>query len=479
MTDLAYLDATAQAELVRNGDASPLELVDAAIARVEKLNPELNAVVHPLFEHARTAARGALPDGPFRGVPTMLKDLDGPMAGHPYHLGNKLLKEIGYRAEFDSYLYEKLRDAGFVVVGKTNTPELGLLPTAEPQAYGATHNPWDTTRSTGGSSGGSAAAVASGMVPVAHAGDGGGSIRIPSSACGIFGFKPSRGRISLGPDISEGWGGFVVRFALTRSVRDCAALLDVLSGAMPGDYYTAPFPTRPYRDEAGTDPGKLRVGLCLKPPAGLAVVDEECIAAARDAARLLDSLGHSVEEAAPEAFERDDFLSVFTTIFMASVASDLDDIAKKAGRNVGPDDVEPITWAMAEGGRALTATQYIEALTAAHQVVRHITPWWEVDGFDLLLTPTLAEPPAKLGDIGGGPDVISGFARATPFAAFTAVFNVTGQPAASVPLYFSASGLPIGVQLAAAPWRDDVLVRVAAQLEEARPWADRRPPIHA
>jgi len=479
MTDLAYLDATAQAELVRNGDASPLELVDAAITRVEKLNPELNAVIHPLFEHARTAARGTLPDGPFRGVPTVLKDLDGAMAGQPFHMGNKLLKEIGYHAEFDSYLYEKLRAAGFVVVGKTNTPEFGLLPTAEPLAYGATHNPWDTTRSTGGSSGGSAAAVASGMVPVAHAGDGGGSIRIPASACGIFGLKPSRGRISLGPEISESWGGFTVRFAVTRSVRDCAAMLDVLAGPMPGDYYTAPFPTRPYRDELGADPGKLRVGLCLKPPANIAVVDEECIAAAQDAARLFESLGHTVEQAAPEAFARDDFLAVFTNIYTANTAHDLDDLAVRAGRPVGPDDVEPITWAMAEAGRAVTASQYIESLNVAHQAVRHITPWWEVDGFDLLLSPTMAEPPAKLGDVGGGPDPITGFARATPFAAFTAVFNVTGQPSASVPLYFSASGLPIGVQITAAPWRDDVLVRVAAQLEEARPWADRRPPIHA
>ena len=233
--DLALLDATACAALVANGDVSPLELVDAAINRVEKVNPELNAVIHPLFEKARASARDQLPDGPFRGVPAVVKDLDGASAGDPCHYGNQLLKQTGWVDDHDSYLFAKLRAAGFVFVGKTNTPELGLQPTTEPLAYGPTHNPWNVGRGAGGSSGGSGAAVASGMVPVGHAGDGGGSIRIPASACGLFGLKPSRGRISLGPDQGESWAGLVVRHVLTRSVRDSAAVLDVLAGEMPGD----------------------------------------------------------------------------------------------------------------------------------------------------------------------------------------------------------------------------------------------------
>src|SRR3954466_5987162 len=246
--DLATLDATAQAELVRSGDASPLELVDAAIARIEKLNGELNAVIHPLFERARTHARN-LPDGPFRGVPIVVKDLDGMLAGAPYHAGNKLLKARNYIAPTTSYIFEKLERAGFVIVGKTNTPEFGLMTTTEPEAYGPTHNPWNTRYSTGGSSGGSAAAVASGMVPLGHAGDGGGSIRVPASHCGLFGLKPSRGRVSLGPEEAESWAGLVARHAVTHSVRDSAAVLDALQGYMPGDWYTAPPPARPYTEE--------------------------------------------------------------------------------------------------------------------------------------------------------------------------------------------------------------------------------------
>jgi amidase len=462
-------------------------LVDAAINRIEKLDGELNAVIHPLFDQARAAAGGTLPDGPFRGVPALVKDLDGGVKDAPLHLGNKLLKELDRHATHDSYLVAKLREAGFVIVGKTNTPELGLMPTTEPLAYGPTHNPWNPAHSPGGSSGGSAAAVASGMVPVAHAGDGGGSIRIPASACGIVGLKPSRGRNSLGPDISEAWAGFVARHVVTRSVRDTAALLDALSGPMPGDYYTAPPPDRPFREEVGSDPGRLRIGLRRTPPSGLAEVDADCVAAVEDVAALLESLGHTVEESAPDVFDGDEFLSLFTTVFASNIVFDLDEIAAFAGRAVTSDDVEPVTWALAEGGRAISAATYIDALMKIHQLVRLVTPWWEVDGaagnggrrFDLLLTPTMAEPPAVLGDIGRADDPVAGFSRATPFAAFTAVFNVTGQPAMSLPMCWSDSGLPLGIQLTAAPYREDVLIRIASQLEQARPWADRRPPIHA
>lgn len=485
MTDLAFLDATAQAELVRTGDASPLELVDAAINRIDKLNPDLNAVIHPLFEKARAAARGDLPDGPFRGVPVVIKDHDGTSAGDPCHHGNKLLKDIGWVEPHDSYLVAKLRAAGFVLVGKANVPELGLQPTTEPLAYGPSHNPWDTGHGTGGSSGGSACAVASGMVPVAHAGDGGGSIRIPSSACGIFGLKPTRGRVSLGPDDGEPWGGLVVRHVVTRSVRDSAGVLDVLAGAMPGDPSTAPPPVRPFLSEVGADLGRLRIGLRTGAPAAICATDPECVAAAEDAARLLESLGHVVEPAWPVALDEPESLGTFLTVMATWVVRDLDEIARRAGREVGPDDVEPLTWMFAEMGRAYSSSDYVAAIENAHKWSRQVASWWSGSesggaGFDLLLTPTMAEPPPVLGDLVPPADnPLHGAARATPFATYTAPFNVTGQPAMSVPLYFAASGLPIGVQLVAPFGREDVLVRVAGQLEEARPWADRIPPVHA
>jgi len=302
--DLAFLDATAQAELVRTGEVSPLELVDGAITRTEKLNPELNAVIHPRFEKARTEASTPFPaDAPFAGVPIVIKDLDGTLEGEPMHHGNRVLKKLGHVADHDSYLIAKLRAAGFVPIGKTNVPEFGLLPTTEPEAYGPTRNPWNTAHSSGGSSGGTASAVASGMVALGHAGDGGGSIRIPASACGLFGLKPARGRISMGPDTGEDWGGLVVRHVLTRSVRDSAAVLDVLEGFMPGDPYTAPPPVRRFADEVGAHPGRLRIGLRTRAFGDLCATDDECVAAAEDAARLLESLGHHVEPAAPAAFD--------------------------------------------------------------------------------------------------------------------------------------------------------------------------------
>jgi amidase len=485
--DLAFLDATAQAELVRSGEIAPIELVDAAITRTEKLNPELNAVIHPLFDKAlATATQPIAEDAPFPGVPMVLKDLDGPSVGDPYHLGNRVLKEIGYVADHDSFLIARLRAAGFIAIGKSNCPEFGLLPTTEPEAYGPTRNPWNTAHSPGGSSGGSGAAVASGMVPIGHAGDGGGSIRVPASACGLFGLKPARGRVSMGPDNGEDWAGCVVRHVLSRSVRDSAAILDALEGLMPGDPYSAPPPTRPYLDEVGADPGPLRIGLRTRAPGDLAVTDDECVAATEDAARLLESLGHHVEEAAPAAFDEVELLGLFTTILTTGVRSNVDEVAQLAGREVGPDDFEPLTWAQYEMGADMTAIDYLNALHGAHAWTRRMLQWWTAEadggaGFDLLLTPTMAEPPAVLGDmVGTRDDPWHGLARATPFAAYAAPFNVTGQPAISLPLYWMADhGLPIGVQLVASQNREDVLVRVAAQVEAARPWADRRPPVSA
>jgi amidase len=487
--DLAVLDATAQAALVRDGMASPRELVDAALARVDAVNGDLNAVIHRRDERARAEADAGPPDGPFSGVPILVKDLDGSLAGEPLHLGNRMLRDLGYVADHDSYLFAKLCAAGCVIVGKTNTPELGLLPTTESQAYGPARNPWDLTRSPGGSSGGSAAAVAAGMVPFAHAGDGGGSIRIPASACGLFGLKPTRGRISLGPDDGEAWAGLVARHVVTRTVRDSAAVLDVLAGAVPGDPYAAAPPTRPYADEVGADPGALRVGvLSATAPAGLVPVDPACTAAADDAAVLLESLGHTVEPASPAPLDDIALLVHFTTVLAASTAYDLRKLAAIAGRELTADDVEPVTWAQAEAGRAVSAAAYLEAVESLRAWSRRMADWWEpgrpadaTGGFDLLLTPTMANPPAPLGEIRGD-DADGAIFAATPYAAFTVPFNVTGQPAMSVPLWWADSGStvwPIGVQLVAATGREDLLVRVAAQLEAARPWIDRRPPVHA
>ncbi len=479
--DLATLDATASAELVRTGDASPRELIDAAIARVERVNPDLNAVIHPRFERARTEADTA-PDGPFRGVPVMVKDLDGSLAGEPLHLGNRLLRDLDHRGDVDSFLFTKLRAAGFVIIGKTNTPEFGLLPTTESHAYGPAHNPWDLDRSPGGSSGGSGAAVAAGMVPIAHAGDGGGSIRIPASACGLFGLKPTRGRVSLGPLEGEAWAGMVVRHAVTRSVRDSAAVLDVIAGPMPGDPYAAAEPTEPFLAAVGSDPGRLRIGVrATTAPGGLCEVDPACVAAATEAATLLESLGHRVEESAPPPIDDIELVTNFLTVLAASVARDVDRLAAIAGRAIEPGDVEPYTWAQAELGRTVIAADYVAAIESLSAWTRRMARWWqpapEGDGFDLLLTPTVAAPPAPLGTIRGD-DADGAVIAAIPYAAFTVPFNVTGQPAASVPLHW-ADGLPVGVQLVAASGREDLLISVAAQLETARPWADRRPSVFA
>ncbi len=469
------LDATAQAELVRSGDASPSELVEAAIARIDEVNPVLNAVIHDLRERARAeAADPALPDGAFRGVPFVVKDLDGPLGGAPYHNGNKLLKELGYIAPTDSTLVAKMRAAGMIAIGKTNTPEFGLQPTTEPEAYGPTHNPWSLAHGPGGSSGGSGAAVAAGMVAVGHAGDGGGSIRIPASANGLIGLKASRGRISLGPDEGEPWNGFVMRGVLTRSVRDSGALLDVIAGAVPGDPYAAPSRHGSYANAVTTDPGSLRIGILTSAPSAMCETHPDCVAATEEAGRMLESLGHRVEVSSPDALA-EDLLTNFLTILSTNVAADLDEIADIAGRAVTADDVEAITWSYAEMGRAITGVQVQASLRSIHAWTRRMLSWW--DEFDLLLTPTLAEPPPLLGDLARPDDPGTAAARATPFVAYCAPFNVTGQPAISVPTNISPSGLPIGIQLVSGAWREDLLLSVAGQLEQAMPWAQRRPSL--
>ncbi len=479
--ELARLDATTQAELVRRREVTPRELVDAAIARIEKLNPALNAVITPLFDKARAqASSSTLPDGPFCGVPFLLKDLGCHSSGDPYHEGMRFLRDVGWVEKDDTYTAAKLRAAGFVFLGKTNTPELGSLPTTEPQAYGPTRNPWDITRSTGGSSGGSAAAVASGMVPVAHANDGGGSIRIPASECGLVGLKPSRGRLSWGPEYGELWQGLAVEHVVSRSVRDTAAILDVVAGPMPGDPYFAPLPVRPFREEVGADPGRLRIGVMTRAPGGTTPVHPDCVAATTETARLLESLGHSVEESYPRALDAAKERGRHMLTLVASwVATGLAHWSEKVGKPIGRDDVEVHNWTFAEIGRSRTAVRYIEAIGWLQADTRRIAQWWE-DGFDLLLTPTIAEPPPLLGQFVATPDnPLAAARRAEQIIAFTPAFNITGQPAISLPLYWNTDGLPIGVHLVAAYGREDLLIRVASQLERARPWADRFPPVYA
>ena len=464
------MDATAQAQMIRDGEASPSELVDAAIARIERLNPQLNAVIHERFEAARGEARGELPDGPFRGVPMLLKDLHAYQKGEPIHEGTAFLKAIDYRATHDTEVVRRYRDAGFVFVGRTNTPEFGILPTTEPASHGPTRNPWDAERSPGGSSGGSAAAVASGMVAAAHASDGGGSIRIPAAHCGLVGLKPSRARVTSAPDFGDVMGGLTTELAVTLSVRDAAAMLDAIHGPAPGDPYAVPAPARPFLEEVGADPGRLRIGVLTTPPGGQFEAHPDCVAAARDAAALLTELGHDVDDSAPDGLDDPDYIPKFLVRWTSGALWNIRYWEAEIGRELGPDDVEPLTWALAEMGQGYTGADFLRAVEYGQAVSRRVAQWWE-DGHDLLLTPTTAEPPPLLGEHAATPDnPLMPIVRATPFAVFTAGFNTTGQPAISLPLGQTESGLPVGVQLVAPFGREDLLLRVAAQLEEARPF---------
>lgn len=473
--NLGDLDATAQAELVRRGEVSALELVDDAIARIERLNPTLNAVIHKHFERSRIQAARELPDGPFRGVPFLLKDIGGgSLKGDPNNYGTRFLRDADYRASATSYLVEKFLKAGLVILGRTNVPELGAWTTTEPEAYGATRNPWDTARSSGGSSGGSAAAVASRMVPFAHANDGGGSIRVPASECGLVGLKPTRGRVSLGPEIGQVWEGLAIEFAVTRTVRDAAALLDVVTGSMPGDPYGAPTPERAYREEVGAPCGRLRIGLMSS--LSTQNVHPDCVAAVDSAGRLLESLGHHVEPAHPE-IESPELIAGLLPIIAASQARSIEAFSAAIGRTITAEDMDCDNWAVAELGRKVSGTEYLAAVEVLNRYNRKMAAWW-AGGFDLLVTPTIPEPPPPIGELVPDPrKPLKGFRRSGLLTAFTSPFNVTGQPAISLPLHWSPKGLPIGVQFVSAFGREDLLLRVAAQLEEAVRWGERRPAV--
>jgi amidase len=472
LEELSLMDATAQADLVRRKQVTPSELVEGAIQRIERVNPTLNAVVRKMYDEGRASASGPLPEGAFTGVPYLLKDLLAAYAGVPMTSGSVFARD--FVPAHDSELVRRLKRAGLIVLGKTNTPEYGILPTTEPALFGPARNPWDTGRTTGGSSGGSAAAVAAGMVPMAHANDGGGSIRIPASCCGLFGLKPTRARNPLGPDFGDMYGGLIAEHAVTRSVRDSAALLDATAGPDLGDPYWAP-PSGPFVTEVGRDPGRLRIAFARQAPSGS--VHPDCVRAVEDAARLCERLGHEVEEAAP-VLNNEMLVDCFMTIWAAGCTWTIDGLARGVKKPVTEAEVEPGTWVLYEMGKRRSAPEYLSAVQALQSVSRGIAKFFLK--YDLWLTPTLGEPPVPLGWFDAtADDPLRGMRRATAFVPFTAIFNVTGQPAMSVPLYWNDAGLPIGVHFAARFGDEATLFRLAAQLESARPWAARRPRVAA
>jgi amidase/6-aminohexanoate-cyclic-dimer hydrolase len=463
-------DGLGLAALVRKKEVTPDEVLAATLERIEARNPALNAVVLRMDDLARAAIRAGLPDGPFTGVPYLLKDLGVLYSGTVTSFGSRLF--AGYVADHDSEIVARLKRAGLVIAGKTNTPEMGISPSTEPRLFGPTRNPWNREHSAGGSSGGAAAAVAAGMLPMAHATDGGGSIRIPASACGLFGLKPTRARNPMGPDAGEGRSGASVGHAVTWTVRDSAALLDATSGPDVGDPYWAPPPARPFLEEVGREPGRLRVAVTVKPWLD-APVDPECAEAARDAAKLCASLGHDVEEARPEIDEAA-WARSSLVIVTASLAFALETRAAALGRELTADDVERVTWQRVQLAKTFSAADYARAVHTVHRTGRAVARFLE--RHDVLLTPTMCRPPYPLGVLDlSTSDADAFMAARSASVGFTALFNSSGHPAMSVPLAMSRAGLPLGVQFAARFGDEATLFRLAAQLEAARPWRTRRP----
>jgi Asp-tRNA(Asn)/Glu-tRNA(Gln) amidotransferase A subunit family amidase len=468
-SDYQAHDAVGLAELIAAREVSAAEVVEAALARLEAVNPRLNAVVLDMGEQALASVKDGAPAGPLGGVPYLIKDLGAPVAGTGTTAGSALFG--GTPAVADSAIVAAYRRGGLVIVGKTNTPEFGLEPVTEPRRFGASRNPWNLGRTPGGSSGGASAAVAGGVVPAAHASDGGGSIRIPAAACGLFGMKPSRGRVSFAP-ADEGWGGFSIQHAVTWSVRDSAALLDLVSAPQPGDPYWRDPPVRPFAAEVKTDPGVLRIAFTTAALAAPAI-DPECAAAVRETAALCESLGHRVEEASLPG----DFAAVGSaggTVIAASVAAMLDAEVARRGRPIGEEEVEAIAWNTYQRGRSISGSAYVQALQAAHAFGRVIAGFFE--RYDVLLLSTLGSPAIPVGALRG--NSLEGYAeRLFAFMPNTQAFNLTGQPAMSVPLSTSADGLPIGLQFVARTGEEALLFRLAGQLEKTRPWAGRRPDL--
>jgi len=471
--DTRWLDATAQAELVASGKVSPVEMVNAAIERVERYDGALNALTYRWFEAARQLASSSdLPEGPFRGVPYLLKDLYAAEAGKPLSNGSKAYKAADYVSTEDSTLVARYKASGLISIGRSNSPEFGSVPVTEPEAWGPTRNPWDLSRTPGGSSGGSAAAVAAGIVPIAHASDGGGSIRIPASCCGLVGLKVSQGRISMGPTRDESNLG--VEHCVSRSVRDSARLLDATHGPGIGDVIIAPTPRRPFIDEVGADPGRLRIGFLDFNPRG-GDVHADCVDGVHKTAKLLESLGHHVEPGFPEIFSDNDFGRAFSMLWSTNMGTAIRRFSQALGREMTPNDIEAMNWAQAEFAKGVNGVDFSLAQASSIQFRRAIQSWW-TKGWDLLLTPTLSAPPLPVGSMPNNPErPMTPLMTAGAWVAFTSQFNISGQPAISLPLHRTAEGLPVGMQLAAAYGREDLLIRVASQLEQAAPWAHLTP----
>jgi amidase len=494
-TDYGNYDGLGLAELVRKKEVKPSELVEEAIGRIEKLNPQLNAVIYKMYDLARKAAGGEQPDGPFKGVPFLIKDILMAYAGVPLTNGSRFFKD--FVPDHDSEMVKRFKAAGVIVVGKTNLPELGLVPITEPELFGPTNNPWDLTRTPGGSSGGSAAAVAARIVPLAHGADGGGSLRIPASCCGVFGLKPTRGRNPIGPDFGEAWRGLVCDHVLTRSVRDSAAMLDATAGPDVGaPYYAAP-PGRPFLDEVGVDPGKLRIAFTSEHFLG-GVVDKDCVKALQATAGLCQDLGHEVVEAAPQ-IDGKAFARAFLMMVCVETRATIEESEALLKRKASFKNFEASTWALGLLGRQCRAPEFSKSLNMGQLIARQIGEFFT--RYDVLLTPTLARPPVATGELQprgmqavgmkllgrlnagrlismlSGIDVLA--EHVFEFMPYTPLFNVTGQPAMSVPLYWNDGGLPIGMQFVGRYGDEATLFRLAGQLERARPWSERVPPICA
>ena len=488
--DYITLDATALADLVRQRQVSPAELVETAIARLEQVEPKLAGMAEWTLDQARLAACEPLTDGPFAGVPFLLKDNMHFAAGIPYHNGSRIWR--GWVPPQDSEMVRRFRVAGLIILGSTKVPELSLTPVTEPRHMGRANNPWALDRTTGGSSGGSSAHVAARSVPMAHATDGGGSIRIPASCCGLFGLKPSRGRTPNGPYIGEGWHGAAIGHAVTRSVRDSARLLDAISGPDPGAPYGIAPPAGSFAEAAARPPGRLRIAFSSIASNG-AQVDPECRAAVENAARLCSELGHDVEEDTPPV--PNDYYSWFLIVVLAAVSQEFAFAEEMTGTKPRRGDVEESTWLCRELGRGFSAAELSVALERLHRSTRQIACFF--DTYDLLLTPTLASPPVKHGDLHPrgleaalqvlaarlgvgrylryGPLVRQAAERAFRFMPFSPIWNITGQPAASLPLHWTPDGLPVGVQAVGRFGQEDLLLSFAAQMERVHPWSHHLP----
>jgi amidase len=469
-TSYSQCDGLGLAELVRRKDASPGELLDWAIANVAAINPKLNCIAHTHYDEARAQIAAGLAPGAFHGVPFIIKDLGVELAGTVTSAGSRAFSDRV--APCDSELVSRYKRAGLVIFAKSTSPELGLTFTTESKAFGATRNPWNLQRSAGGSSGGAAAAVAGDIVPMAHASDGGGSIRVPASCTGLFGLKPSRGRMPCGPTVTERWFGLATSHAVTRSVRDSAALLDATWGIESGSRYSAPPPKESFLAEMNRPPTKLRIAVMLTSWSG-SPLDPECQAAAHAAARLCESLGHHVDEASP-TIDATALNRGFATVIVTSVAQTLRDRGSERGTPVAPEEIETVTRIYADQGRKATALMLADA-NVAFQIAAHSMANFLAQ-FDLLLTPTLAKPPAPLGILGLSPADLGAYAQeVASYSPFTALANMTGQPSMSVPLHWSAEGLPIGAMFTARYGEDAKLLRLATQLEMAQPWMHKRP----